>query len=414
MSTTFEPDIKAPLNILSVEDLQGISSILAIVSRNIGTESRKQLIGLFLVIFIPLLVFIPFTIIDDVFEYGKVIAAIDEERFILGMSFLGDTMVWPFIFIVPLCLLLTKVAIKRSTTLLNKVITHINPEWIKDPSEYGYEITISKSKSIFRMGYGWKGKILRFSPWIIALIFWVYNTDTCSFQFIFSYPYRTNIENVRLKSEVKNSKSLTELQLSQKKRPLQWDGKGNTIPIPKWDCDPKNASLSWLSARIWTIFYYGIVPFILIRLVTIISGVTYFLLNIIRWGKRSDLNGAHRALIIKPFSPDRFGGLSYLADTGMSYLYVISSFALLVAMFFLKEAAVPSWHNYLMMIPFIPIALIAFLIPTLTLRNSILESKEAYLSTLSEKINSLSSTILQDHQKNAFQEQADGKLFYQL
>lgn len=399
-----------------VDDLIGDHSLFSFIYKKIGIDSIKQLFGLFFVIIIPFLFLIPFTIRNNVFYYGSVITEIDKvnQDYIFGMSFLGDTMVWPYVFIVPLCLVLTKVAIKRSTTLLNRVVSQINPEWKKDDaSKYGYRETILKTKIIFKMGEGWYRKFFLILPWIIALLFIIYNADSCSYQLIFPYPYNTALENKISIIQIENFEALKKLELAKIKDPLKWDKKGKKVPIPKWDCDPKNATLSWLGARIWSVFYYGIIPFIFIRLIVVICGVTYFLSNIIRWESSKDATRSIKVLIIEPFSSDGFGGLKYLADTGMGYLYSLCSFALLIAMFFLKEAATPSWHNYLMM-SLIPLEIFAFLMPVIILRSSILKSKMDYLSSLLFQINSLSSSIIQNRREDNLSEYSGENNFYQL
>ena len=87
--------------------------------------------------------------------------------------------------------------------------------------------------------------------------------------------------------------------------------------------------------------------------------------------------------------------------------------ALLIAMFFLKEAATPSWHNYLMM-SLIPLEIFAFLMPVIILRSSILKSKMDYLSSLLFQINSLSSSIIQNRREDNLSEYSGENNFYQL
>ena len=436
MSDKQQGESQVPIKKFSIEDIEASSFIYRFLSRNIGLESSVKRIGLSLSIVIPLIIFIPVTLYEKVFFLGQTIRIVKIGEIIIGMSFLGDTMVWPFIFIVPLCLLITKESVKRSINLLNKISGCISPEWRNAPEDdkYSYKDTVTRVEDIFQNKYRWPGKVLLILPWVIALTFWVYNTDTCSYQLLFKYPYKTGQNNILKTTENKKDYEKVKMQIPDtnhspavisrklekikiffyKKFSLSISDTNEYVSIPKWDCSPKKAPFSWLSTRIWTLFYYGIIPFIIAQLITVIWGITYFLRNTKKWRKKQKEHNNKKTLIIEPFSPDEFGGLGYLADTSMSYLYSISSFALLLVMFFYKEGSDPSWHNYLMIVAFIPFALVVPLIPILIVRDSILNAKLTYLSTISEKINNLSDLMLNETAERKHINQSEKELYYQL
>ena len=230
------------------------------------------------------------------------------------------------------------------------------------------ESTVLKVKNIFLMEHGWQGRALKITPWIIALTFWGYNTTTCVFHNYLNgeiYPYKAK------KVVVLHNENIapTEL-LSGTEFPVTHEF-NDKVKLPKWDCDLEAAPLSTITTRIWTLLYYGLPPFLLARLIAIIWGVSSFRQTIKRLESNTvNANGKpFRALIIKLFGEDGFGGLNYIADAGMSYLYVIVGFIFLLTMSFFKEGPDPSWHNYILIFIFIPIAFMSFRAPTATNKN---------------------------------------------
>ena len=332
------------------------------------------------------------TLIEGRFMYGSVQGHVDGIGQVLGMSYLGDTMVWPFIFIVPLSLLLTKYAAICSKELLNRICGKATEDWKGDNDINGFKDTIESTMSIFRHEYGWSCKLLKSMPWLIAIVFWGYNTTTCAFHQYLPmdiYPY-------------KSKKIIIIQKIEDLSSPLQKDTKNSPpiylkkkIELPKWDCDLINAPLSTITTRAWTIFFYGLPPFILFRLITIIWGVTNFLLSLKNWESKYENQNKH-TIKFAPFGEDGFSGLKYLSDTGMSYLFSIVSFNLLVTMSLFKEGHSPSWHNYIMLMLFLPISIIAFIAPTLAIRRPIMKSKEYYLSIIIDRINVISIRTIED------------------
>ncbi len=352
----------------------------------IGLQNFKQIAGLSCSIFLPLIILSLVTFKENRFFYGSVTMPLEKHGDILGMSFLGDTMVWPFTIIVPITFILLKYSFHKSTELLNRICLKASEEWIVDKHN-GFDNTVEKVKNIFNLKVGWQGKFLKIFPWIIALLFWSYNTTTCALHdFIDNsiYPYKSDTVVVLKNSDIPSAESIKAVQHPTTIK------LGDKINLPKWDCDLKGAPLSTISARLWTFFYYGLPPFILSRLITLIWGVSYFLLAICRWEEKKQ----DQAIKLEPFGEDGFGGLSYLADTGISYLYIIVSFMLLLTMSFLKEGSEPSWHNYILLIAFIPIAFLSLIAPTIAIRKPIVRAKEDYLKIIINEINELSHKIL--------------------
>ena len=110
-----------PKEFFKIKDLEGSSLIYCAVSRHIGLDNFKQVTNLCLAMFLPFLFFVPFTLLEGRFSYNSVTLPMDGYGDILGMSFLGDTMVWPFTIIVPIILILIKYSVSVSTELLNRI-----------------------------------------------------------------------------------------------------------------------------------------------------------------------------------------------------------------------------------------------------------------------------------------------------
>ena len=374
------------LNNFSHNDLFDSCPIIKLLFDRVGIQNFKQIIGLCVSIFIPLLLLSIVTSIENRFSYGSVKVPLEKYGNILGMSFLGDTMVWPYAIIVPITFLILKYTIYTSTKLLNRICQKATNEWKVDKKS-GFDVTITKTKQIFKQKTGYKGLFLKIAPWLIALLFWTYNTATCAFHDYIGksyYPYKT--ERVVV---IKNSKIIPSALKENTKFPATVLLE-HQINLPKWDCDLLNAPLSTITTRVWTFFYYGLPPFILCRLVVLIWGVSYFLSALAQWEDKQK----KQAIKIELFGEDGFSGLSYIADTGMSYLYLIVSFIMLLTMSFFKEGPEHSWHNYLLLFAFVPIAFLSFMTPTVIIRQPMIRSKENHLQAIVGEINQISNQIL--------------------
>lgn len=370
--------------VFTEEELTRASGVYARLSRVFGFGSVTEVLALILACVVPLALLVPATMLEGRFALGSLTMPFEGGGRIVGMSFLGDPMVWPFCFIVPATLLLTKLAVSRSTDVMNEISSRISREWREqlDGDENGFDSAVRRAKTIFAGQNGFLGFALRVAPWIIALSFWGYNTLTCGFHEFLPldiYPYKAT-EGILLRTAGGAEGA------SVVREAVEF---GRVIDIPKWDCQPLAAPLSCWITRVWTLFYYGAIPFILMQLIRVIHGTMGFLLDIRQWERRNAGRSNAKALDINVFDQDGFGGLSRLADTGMSHLYAVSGFAVLVTMSFFKEGTAPSWHNYLLIAFFVPLAVGVFLIPPVIIRNSILEVKERYLAAISTEMNRL-------------------------
>lgn len=378
-----------------------------------------------LAILLPLAIFSGVTLLEGCFFLQSVFTkgtVMGQSCQLLGMSFAGDPMAWGFMLVVPLLILVLKLATNRTITLVNTVAEKASDAWKQDDSPNGLRAVCQNTKKIWKMQRakpGWLKHPLLHGPWIVAVVFWGYNTLTCGFHPSLKpswYPYRS--DRVKLVTsmplEVKAPDSGEKKPASSiEGQPLQYEfekrrdqtsitesqsfvrsvGLKDRIPLRKWDCEPWRAPLSCWLTRIWTLLYYGVIPFLLRHLILLICGATYFLNAGRRWEERRD--NQDEAVEINPFHPDGFGGLGALSDAVIGYLYSISLFTVLLGLSFLKEGSEPAWHNYAMMLLFLPVGIWGVLAPSIAVRHTIVDAKNRYLNQLAGELHAIGNSILQ-------------------
>jgi hypothetical protein len=383
----------------------------------------KQRWWLALAIFLPLVIFSGVTLMEGCFSLQSVLSTAKvagQERLLLGMSFIGDPMGWGFMLVVPLLILVLKLATNRTITLVNTVAEKASKAWKEDNSPTGLRAVGENTQKIWKMQRpmpGWLKYMLLYGPWIVAIVFWAYNTLTCAF-----YPWKPSLYPYRMdrvkmiaqspleakapasgeKPATSTGEQLLEFEFEgqrdkvtilNSKNVLKSEVLEERIPLRKWDCEPSTAPFSCWLTRLWTLPYYGVIPFLLRHLVLLICGATYFLNAGRRWEERR--GDQDEAVEINPFHPDGFGGLGALSDAVIGYLYGISLFALLLGLSFLKEGSEPAWHNYAMMFLFLPVGIWGVLAPSMAVRHTIVDAKNHYLNQLAGELHGIGNSILQ-------------------
>jgi hypothetical protein len=379
-----------------------------------------------LAIFLPLLIFAGVTLWEGCFFLQSVLSEgmlMGEKRQLLGMSFLGDPMGWGFMIAVPILVLVLKLATDRTLSLVNTVAEKASEAWKKDDSPNGLHAVCQNTKKMWKMQRskpGWLKHVLLYGPWIVAIVFWGFNTVTCAFHPYLDpacYPYRSDRVKLLTQSPSESKAPASaenpspppsteeslltyqfqgrpiEAKIVQTKTDVELKNLNEPISLRKWDCEPGRAPLSCWLTRLWTLPYYGVIPFLLRHLVLLICGATYFLNAGKRWEERRGDEG--EAVEINPFHPDGFGGLGALSDAVIGYLYGISLFALLLGLSFLKEGSEPAWHNYAMMFLFLPLGMWGVLAPAIAVRRTIVDAKNGYLNQLAGELHTIGNSILQ-------------------
>jgi len=374
---------------ISMGDVEPPSPVLRWAYRLFACETGRQGVRVCIVVVCVLAVLSVVTGLEGRFSCGSVVAPLAGYGNVLGMSFLGDTMVWPYTLLVPLCLVLTRSAFRRTVVLLNEVAEVASDEWRDDRTELGCADELRKAKEILGFRHGWRTLVLRVLAWSVALTFWSYNSTTCALHPWLpdrAYPYASDEVVVLSNPDVPPTALRAGTTLPAKiKLP-------RPIHLPKWDCDLANAPLSCVATRLWCLAFYGIIPFLFSHLIVMIWAVCSFLRATRHWSQDKDVETS--TLRIESFAKDNFGGLGYLTDAGMSYLYVISAVLTLLAMSLIKEGqATPAWHDCFMLAAFVPLAIVVFLLPTFLLRRSIVAAKSSCLSRLSTDLNRLTAEV---------------------
>ena len=361
--------------VIDRQDLYGTGLIFPLLYRLFKPDSLPGILRLLALALIPLLALGILAHLEGVFWYNSLNVAVPE-GVAIGMSFMGDTMVWPFCIIVPAVMLVTFYSTEKTAALFDCLYSRTNLDWRKDSGEFGQARAYEQLIDILDYRKNIWSKVLKFAPVVIIVLFWGYNTLTCGFNQFFGadlYPYKTNRIAV-VSAEPGNVLPAAEVVILDRK-----------INLPKWDCDFQQRPLSCLATRIWALIYYGIPPFLLFQLINILWGMTYLLRRLKKWEESTFSKTGETALSIEPYSRDGLGGLSALPESGMAFFYNISAFSFLLVMSFLKEGADPSWHNYLILLAFIPLMLWSLLYPTILVHDSILSSKEKYLEIISNR-----------------------------
>ena len=393
----------------TISDVFIPGSVLGITAKFLGFRSRRQRLGLVLVMCAPLAVLSLVSRAEGRFALGSLTTALPSGEQAVGMSFLGDTMVWPFSFIVPIAFLLLVVAAHRSVRLLNAIATQVvqTSEDATGAAEMARMVQSAK-RTLGRQG-GRLGLALRLGPWIVAIAFWSYNTVTCALHDVLPdgcYPYRASTVSITPPGggdPAAGPRDVNTIRLAL----------DDPVALPKWDCDIRKAPMSCIGARIWTLIFYGIPPFILAGLVGLVVGVVNFLTALEQCGRAIGSEGQCLGEL-KPFAPDGFGGLGTLADTGMSYIYVLSSFTLMVSMGFFKEGAQRSWHNVAMLVFFLPVAISVFAAPSAAVRGILVRAKRLYLDTLARELNGVAKRICGCTEEKPCDPGSDQRDFYRL
>lgn len=338
---------------------------------------------------------------------------------IVGVSFVGDPMVWGYSILVPFLVAVLGVAAQRTLNLVNTASAKASPSWRSDASGSGFAQAVRETCQIWNMKPAGHQKIriiLRATPWILAGAMWAYNTLTCGLHDVgfLKYPYTS--AHVSLIEIELATNALAPSSPVQSPNGTHFDGRiisivpavgirsitrelQQPIPLRKWDCEPKIAPFSFWFARAWTLLYYCPLPFLLREIVLLVWGATHFLSA----GQRWDEPGSDKEpnLHINPFESDGFGGLGALADAAVIYCYCVSIPAALLGLSFFKEGVPSAWHDYLLMGLYIPIGAWLALTPVLAVHRAIVSCKDRMLSVIASKMNALSGLMLLDRPRSS-------------
>jgi hypothetical protein len=277
-----------------------------------------------------------------------------------GMSYIGDTMVWPFYILVPTTLLLLGRAIRKIQVFFDSIRYSIIE---RQNTIDRYDALINESTHSFSAKNAWKW--VSYIGLIVGISFVAWNSITCTFPETI-HPYKSHTAYI-----------------SDQNTPMHF---ANNIDLPKWDTNIKEAPASWFASRLWVIFGYLLIPIMLTKLVNLIA---------VLYGFCSKLS-SNKLLKIKPLSSDSAGGFSTLSDVALSFVHVIIPVSIMLLASFMKESTPASLHNYFLVFLFIPIFFSAFFLPLISFHIAMKTAKTSYLRRISEQYNELNDNLLDD------------------
>ncbi len=342
-----------------------------------------------------------------------------------GMSFLGDTMVWPFVFLVPLAFLLLSLTVNRFAALFRHPARFVSDTWLRDHPER-YRAVLERTCRVFQETGAWRGA--RWFAVLLGALAFVFNLVICTWPGALPQigPYRARADialrpaasgappracPAGLTVAARTVLGAVARELARQKEVAATAKPGepgagaagagtgkhadaasadekaaaalaahHEVPIPKWDTDPAGAPWSWAAARLWVLLFgYTWVPLLVFKTVNLVVGLYTYIHELT----------AEKALEVQPLSPDGAGGLSSLSATAYACLYPLLAVALMIGMALIKETASASAPDILLLVAFVPLFLSAFFTPLLSVHTAMQDCRDRYLAELSQLFNDL-------------------------
>lgn len=407
----------SPLPSIEYREVMASNPLLARLLDLMSFDRRRGSLVFLALVAVPAIALSLATLSEQRFEMGSVTAtrtlateAGVQEREVLGMSFLGDTMVWPYFLLVPVTLLLLRRSAEKVARFFAVVRTTLGEEFVRsNPDVYARLVEEAKERLAARH---WSWRTFKYAAVAAGALFCLYNFLTCTFTDNPYYPYLAEVvyakKTAAAQSEGDGSTPLVvkyeegELIIALQRFGSAGRAADETIspdpsydelrveepvPLPKWDTDRREAPASWLLTRLWVVLGYGLTPLVLFKVVNLMVVLQVFC---------GRLTSHQHSLDIKPLAPDRAGGLASLSDAALSFIYVFIPIFIMVGAALIKEATPPSPHNYLLIVGFVPLLVAAFFMPLSSVHNAMRRAKEYYLSEVSRQFNQLNDRLLAD------------------
>lgn len=384
------------------EEIIAPRSLFGRLIASIGIESRRQVLGLLALCTVPLVILSAAALHDDRFWPGSLTIRDPEHGIVLGMSFIGDTMVWPMTLTMPLLVVFIAVARRSTNASLNKLAELVDPATaagVADPHRAASREWLRNVKrrtvSIFDGGSRPLRPFVLFIPWGVAILMNCYNGFTCFFRpDLPSAVPAAVLEQLPFLADPYATSTI--LVRTSTAGPGEYSPKPVTrrYPIPKWDTDRHDALASAALTRLWALIFYTLPGFVMLRLILMVIGFAYFLRQFSRWA--SEHAFSQEQSIIKPFAVGSFSGLDYLSETAVRYFYVAFGFLVIGAFPFFKEGISLSTHNRMLLVFFMPIVMIAFITPMLEARRILRAIKMKYLAVIGSQQNEILFNLTAD------------------
>lgn len=362
-------------------------------------------------------------------------AAFGSHDMIAGLSFLGDTMVWPFFLLVPLLLIL----LRRASVQVARLVVGGN-ELVRqnDPAAFNAIADQARIRLRYRSR---KWRALWGGALAFGLVLFAYNTVAClradtwpggsaAYDQLWTWlkPYASHQAVIKPDTVVITLKdpasfiapckdpaqnfclppglSDRKLVIAPDRRHLSWSGpisadeqhelaglwpgaewqqavqslarqkaqgyvSGLSRPVEKWDTDLAGARWSWIATRVWVL----LVGYAILPL------AVFRVLNLLftSWRFATSLARADM-LKANPYDGKSRQSLDLIVSALFAANYCLLVVSLMVALALVKVGASPGWHD-LILLPFIPLFAFAAVAPLLSI-SSIFEHrvKQHYLS----------------------------------
>lgn len=380
-----------PLPAVRRDDILRGEKLLRPVLDLLRLDRLRGWLWLAALIVVPLAVFVGVTHWEDRFWLGHVTGNAEQfgARKVRGMSFFGDSMVWPFVILIPVLFGLLNLAIGRFEQLFSSIAPLLR-RWLADPANTSvYRRIVDDARQIASGGPRWslRWSILRWRNWPILplpifswrILSWVavaiglslfaYNAVTCTFPERFE-PYTTRAPFVERNGEARTGTSWdfgAIVPKSGEVGPYVQIPYKQPIAVAKWDTDFWQGRKSWLAARLWVLLLgYFWIPVAVYKLL-ILGAATYRFTD---WLARQP-----GALDVRPLAPDDAGGLGSLASLSLALTYPMVVLSTMLVLPFFKENASASLHDLLFFVPFVPVFVAMFFVPLLAIHRAMQAAK---------------------------------------
>lgn len=360
------PDLTEESPTITRQDIIGNHRLVRLALSCADTSSIRGLAALSGIILLPLIILSAVSVAEGRFLPGSVTAPLEHPQAteVLGMSFVGDTMVWPFCVLIPFACVFLNIAVGRTCRFLQELPSMLSADWIAGNARE-YRHLIEDAKTDLNGGNIWR--------WIYGMCLlagmgmFAWNAVTCTFPEQFRPYTGTSVNTIQANAIVLE----------------RFD---SAIRLPKWDTDWRSAPGCWAAARIWVLIVgYFWLPLILYKLFNLV-GSTYRLLR-----RLSHRTGA---LNVRPLAPDRAGGLSHVGAMALSFVYPMTVFGIMMTMPFLKENTPPSVHNWIVLLPFVPLFFVVFFVPLIGVHGAMEGAKEHCLRDISDLFDRVNANFM--------------------
>jgi hypothetical protein len=323
---------------------------------------------------VPLIVLGAATIHEGRFAKGSVAGPSPEfyGRWVRGMSFVGDTMVWPYIVLIPLLIMLLNLTINRFEVLFNDKSELISKVWLTANSAEYVAILGTTRKIASGEGRGWQR--VKWVAVALGIIFLLWNTITCTFANRFK-PYETSSPFVEVhESNMPITTAIERVHPQPSPRKYVQIQLDDSIEVPKWDTDRDGAPLSWLSARVWVLLLgYFWIPMAVYKLLNLVAATHHF---------TNRLATYEGALNVSPLAADDGGSLEALSSLALAFTYPIVCFGIMGVMPYFKEGINASVHDLILFVPIVPVFLAVFFVPLLGVHRAMVATRRQYQQTV--------------------------------